>query len=198
MNKIILVSGRPGTGKTYIANQIMKYFKNIELISYDELKEKNYDELGFINIEEKKRVDLISLKDFLFNIEKLMILSKNIISEYPFSYKQKDMLKKLSDLYDYKIYTIRLVADSSVLLKRIRVRDIDKNRHLGHIVSKYKKGMILKDKSKADSLFNEESFEKICMERDYDNFYLGDLLEVDTTNFSNLDINKIYSFLNDD
>lgn len=195
MKKIIIVSGRPGTGKTYIAKKIVEYFKNIELISYDDLKEKNYDELGFENIEEKNIIDLISLKEFLFNVEKLMILSKNIIVEYPFSYKQKEILEKISNQYNYKTYTVRLIADSNVLINRIKNRDTDEKRHLGHIVSKYKKGMVLKDKSKADRLFNEESFEKICADRDYDNFCIGKLFEIDTTNISKLDLEQIYTFL---
>lgn len=54
--KLIIVSGRPGTGKTYIANKIVEYMKNLDMISYDYLKEKNYDEFGFNDIEEKKLV----------------------------------------------------------------------------------------------------------------------------------------------
>lgn len=196
MKKLIIVSGRPGTGKTYIANKIVEYMKNLDMISYDYLKEKNYDEFGFNDIEEKKLVDLISLKEFIFNIEKLMILNRNIIIEYPFSYKQKVYIEELINEYEYSPYTIRLVADSDVLLDRIITRDTDINRHLGHIVTKYNKLTKLMNRIDADALFNKTSFEKICLERDYDNFCIGELLEIDTTEIEKIDFNIIYRFIN--
>ncbi|WP_067143420.1 AAA family ATPase [Oceanivirga salmonicida] len=196
MKKLILVCGRPGTGKTYIAKKISERDSKIKLISYDDLKEKNYDEYGFDNIEEKEKLNLITLKEFLFIVEKNMILGNDIISEYPFSYKQKNILEKLSNIYGYKNYTVRLIADENILLKRIVERDTKYNgRHLGHIVSKYHKGITKVDRKNADYLFNRERFTKICKERDYDNFKLGDLYEIDTTTFENLEMNKIYSFL---
>lgn len=194
MNKLILVSGRPGTGKTFISNKIIQKCSEIKLISYDELKENLYDDKGFSNLEEKEKLNYEALQNYFIEIEKNMKLKKTIISDYPFSYKQRNRLLELSICNEYKIYSITLVADSKVLIERIRNRDISDERHLGHIVSNYYKGMKI-DKNSADCLFNIDTFEKISKERNYDNFCLGDNIKIDTTYFENIDFECIYKFL---
>lgn len=91
-----------------------------------------------------------------------------VVSEYPFSNKQKDKLSALVERYDYEPITIRLVADFDVLWDRRKDRDVEPDRHLSHIMSHYHYGDELIDRSQADNLITEEAFREIIKTRQYD------------------------------
>lgn len=110
-----------------------------------------------------------------------------ILSEYPFSNKQRSNLESLANKYSYKVITIRLVADFDALWARRKVRDIENDRHLSHIMSHYHFGDVLEDRSKADSLITEEEFRNIIEARQYNEFSLGELHEYDVSDFSKVD-----------
>ena len=54
---------------------------------------------------------------------------KVIVSEYPFSEKQKGRLRDLADTYAYEVITIRLTADFEVLWERRYQRDREPERN---------------------------------------------------------------------
>lgn len=68
---------------------------------------------------------------FYDDVQRLMKEKKSIISDYPFSYKQHDVLEKIAKSYNYQIITITLIADPNVLYERQQKRDLDSSRHLG-------------------------------------------------------------------
>ena len=51
---LILITGSPATGKTYLINQIKKELSDSFIISPDEVKEMFFDSIGFNSLEEKK------------------------------------------------------------------------------------------------------------------------------------------------
>ncbi|MFB6469049.1 AAA family ATPase [Cytobacillus sp. Hz8] len=188
---LILLAGLPGTGKTYLSEFIIKYLGEFYLLSQDELKEYYCDVFGYNNLEEKQRVEKIAWSKYYEIMERQMQLGKNIISDYPFSQKQKPHIQQLVERYGYKVATIRLIADLNVLFERQKKRDLDPARHLSHIVTSYKKGNYLADRSKADNLLTYEEFIKRCTTRGYDTFELGKLFEVDVTDFTKVDYSKL-------
>ena len=69
---LILISGFPGTGKTYLSNILINKIKNLNYISPDDLKEEIYDKYGFNNNDEKEKLILnpdARLKDGLILAE---------------------------------------------------------------------------------------------------------------------------------
>lgn len=68
---------------------------------------------------------------FYDDVQRLMKEKKSIISDYPFSYKQHDVLEKIAQSYNYQIITITLIADPNVLYERQQKHDLDSSRHLG-------------------------------------------------------------------
>ena len=50
---LILLAGYPGTGKSYMANIIIKNFPELRLLSPDDIKEKFWDKYGFDTLEQK-------------------------------------------------------------------------------------------------------------------------------------------------
>ena len=124
-------------------------------------------------------------------MEQQMQNGTSIMSDYPFSQKQKPRIQQLVEKYYYKVVTIRLIADLDVLFERQKKRDLDPTRHLSHIVTSYKKGAKLTDRSEADNLLTYEEFIKRCITRGYDTFQLGKLYEVDVTDYTKVNYSNL-------
>ena len=188
MNKtLILLAGYPGTGKTYLCNTILKWKNCFVVVSPDDIKEKFWDELGFNNLEEKGKTIQLSWDYYYTKMKEIMQGGASVISDYPFSEKQKPKIALLSEQYGYQIVTIRLTGDLEVLFERQKKRDIDPHRHLGHILTCYHYGEQIKNRSKADGLLDYNEFIKRCRTRGYGNFELGHVIEMDMTDFGSVD-----------
>lgn len=192
MKKImILLAGYPATGKTYLCNQILNKYPQFQVISQDELKEKLWEQYGFDTMEEKEELERQAWSQYYQNMEEMMQDTEWIISDYPFSEKQKDKLYNLSTEYQYHVITIRLTGDIDILYQRSLKRDLDPKRHLAHLVSKYHAGDTMEDRNKADGLVTYDIFKERCLTRGYDKFQLGDLIEVDATDYNKISYEKI-------
>lgn len=184
---IILLAGYPATGKSYLCNKILEKFPEFIVVSQDEMKEKLFDQYGFSNMDEKVAVELKSWDAYYQKMEGCLEKGESIISDYPFSDKQKGRIEALATTYGFQVVTMRLVGDLEVLFQRSLKRDLDPKRHLSHLVSCYHKGDILEDRSKADCLVTREVFMDRCLNRGYGTFQLGHLIEMDVTDFSKID-----------
>lgn len=184
---LILLAGYPGTGKSYLANMLMERFKELRLISPDDIKEEYWDTYGFRNLEEKEKLITLSWQEYYKRMERAFAEGELLISDYPFSGKQKDRLADITGRYGYQVITIRLVGDIGVLFERQKMRDLDDSRHLGHIVCCYQKSDKPLAHEEADNLLSYEEFYKRCTERGYGEFSLGKTIEVDVTDFKTVD-----------
>ena len=197
MKTIILLAGYPGTGKTYMCNKILSKFPYFRIVSQDQIKEETFDKQGYNNLEERDKIIAWCRDEFYKSIEKNMDEQNNIISDYPFSEKQKNIIEDLSNKYNYKIITIRLIGDLEVLYERQLSRDLDESRHLSHIMSSYHKGDVLKNRKEADLLVSHDEFINRCKTRGYGEFQLGDLIEIDVTDYSKIDYESINNQIGD-
>ena len=141
---LILLAGYPGTGKSYLAELLMKQFTGFEILSPDEIKEEFWDAYGFRNEQEKEELIQKSWVEYYHRMEWKFTRGISLLSDYPFSHKQHDQLQEVCDKHHVQIITIRMIADLDVLFERQKKRDLDASRHLGHIVKKYHKGICLK------------------------------------------------------
>lgn len=183
----MLLAGSPGTGKSYFAKWIQKEIPGFHETSIDVYKEKLYDEYGFDNPDEKTQLDNKAYKLFYQSVEEFMKENKSIISDYPFSYRQHDTLQKLAKKYDFQIITITLRANLDILYERQKERDLDPERHLGHVMNHYHKGDVLEDRSKIDIQKTKAEYEAFNKKRDYANFKLGKTIFLDVSDFSKAD-----------
>lgn len=185
---LILLAGSPATGKTFLIQQLKKELPELFLITPDEGKEIFADSVGFDSLAEKARLEK-RVWSFFYNVLALYMEAgkRVIVSEYPFSDKQKATLEELVRKYDYEAITIRLVADFEILWERRRKRDREQDRHLSHIMHQYHFGDQLKERSKATNLITKEAFKNISEARQYNLFQLGKLYEVDVTDYTKVD-----------
>lgn len=195
---LILIAGPPATGKSYFIKCFGREIPNFKFVSPDILKEKLADQYGYKNKREKDELEKIVWKMYYDKLFAYMSRSKKIIlSEYPFSYKQKEHLEKLCSTFKYQVITVRLYADFEVLWKRRIVRDLEDDRHLSHITNSYYKGMKMK-REDADALITKSEFKDIIESRQYNNFRLGKLYAVNVTEFEKVNYEKIISAIKKD
>lgn len=188
---MILLAGYPGTGKSYLAHLILEKFPSIQFLSPDEIKEKNWDLFGFNNLSEKEMLIQKSWNEYYQQMETSFRKGVSLISDYPFSEKQKGHLQQLTKQHGFQVITIRLTADLNVLYERQKKRDLDHARHLGHILLCYHKEATNVNHEEADNLVDYEEFIKRCTIRGYDEFSLGNLIEIDVTDFSLVNYDRL-------
>ena len=195
---LVSLAGYPGTGKTYLSQLIQQKIGAFQEVSPDTIKERNWDIFGFDTLEEKESLIQLSWKEYYLELEEWFKRYKNTISDYPFSCKQHDQLRNLTDKYQYQVITVRLISDLNILFERQKNRDLNTNRHLGHIVLQYHKGMKLQNHKQADNLLTKEEFFDRCLNRGYQSFSLGKLYEVDVTDFSKVDYSTLLNNIKQD
>ena len=189
---LILLAGPPATGKSYLSRLICQALSETYTVSPDELKENLADNIGYNSLEEKVELEKVVWDYYYQALELYMKIGKQfILTEYPFSYKQKPILEKLTTEYKYDIITIRLVCDFETLWNRRIQRDLSEDRHLSYILSHYHYGDTCRNRSAADQLITKEEFAEIIQARDYNHFEMGKLYEVDVTDYSKVDYEPI-------
>ena len=194
---LILLAGYPGTGKSYLAELLMKQFTGFEILSPDEIKEEFWDAYGFRNEQEKEELIQKSWVEYYHRMEWKFTRGISLLSDYPFSHKQHEQLQEVCDKHHVQIITIRMIADLDVLFERQKKRDLDTSRHLGHILKKYHKGICLKCHEEADNLLDHDEFIQRCTCRGYGTFALGTTLQLDVTDFATAPYDELMIRINE-
>ena len=114
---IIFITGGPGTGKSRMAQKLIKEMSEVKicLLSYDAVKEKNWDRFGFENTADKDRLNFFSLEEFYLMIGKAMKDGETIMAEYPFYQRHRDELAALVARYGYRAVTVYLHTDMKTM-----------------------------------------------------------------------------------
>lgn len=181
---LLLVAGLPGTGKSAFCDLVRELHPEFQTVSIDATKEAAFDRFGFTGIEQKEQVEQDALAEFFRDLDHLMATGVPIVSEHPFSDKQRGRLAALCERHGYRPLTVRFTAALPVLFERQHRRDLDARRHPGHILTTYSRGDQPGDRRAAAGILSWEEFERRCLTRGYGDFRLGPLLEVDTTDFT--------------
>ncbi|MBQ9549457.1 MAG: hypothetical protein IJU87_01465 [Lachnospiraceae bacterium] len=190
---LIIITGGPGTGKSGIADRLLAFLDDpeIERISYDEIKEREFDRFGFDDEADKDRLNSFSLEEFYLTLKKAMWEDKTILIEYPFYQRHKPRLKELIEKYHYYAATVLLYTDMHTVYERFITRNEGK-RHPGHLLNRYHiedydPAVLKTDKKVPD--FGE--FSAGIAHKDYD-IGLGLSIPVDVSDFSSISFEEIY------
>ncbi|MCC4044778.1 AAA family ATPase [Enterococcus gallinarum] len=186
---LILLAGSPGTGKTYLLQLLKQRLPDMYTITIDEIKEYYADSVGFDDLAQRNEQERTKVYPFFYRALELYMEAgkKVVVSEYPFSDKQKGRLRDLADTYAYEVITIRLTTDFEVLWERRYQRDREPERHLSYIMDHYHYGDSLEDRSLGTNHITKEEFRRIINERKYAEFALGTLYEFDVTDYQQVD-----------
>ncbi|MEG2838337.1 MAG: hypothetical protein RR892_01800 [Lachnospiraceae bacterium] len=188
---LIIVTGGPGTGKSYAAMQIGKEIEDLVTLSYDTIKEENFDRFGFDDGSQKEELNEFSLHEFYLCLKKQMWLSRTIMIEYPFYQKHKEYFQTLIEEYSYHAITVYLHGDLKIIYDRSVNRDSGDNRHIGHLTNCYHIETTKRDDDfVSDASLNYEQFCEVYEKKNY-NIQLGHTISVDITDFSMVDYKQI-------
>lgn len=164
MKKLIIVTGVSGTGKTALTEMLYRKIENSILLSYDKINENINDTVGFKNDEQKKSLRPLKKRIYKELIEECMKREDEvIILEKPFKIKWKNYFEKLSQKYEYQVYTINMFAkDFDTIWNRLLKREMSKEeRHPSHYLHSYN----IKEKAKYEPYF---VYDYMKLKKEYD------------------------------
>lgn len=192
---LIIFTGGPGTGKSGTAERFLQYLNNDEIIkiSYDAIKEKNWDVFGFNNKEQKERLNWWCLEEFYLTIQKRMWENRTILIEYPFYQRHKPKLEELINDFGYSVVTVYLYADMKTVYERGVKRDHKDDRHPGHLLEQYHKETYAPEQLNSVSRIEPDYDEFVAgiSHKEY-NIALGLEIPIDVTDFGNVNYEEIY------
>lgn len=181
MDKVlIIITGGPGTGKSHMTREITQQIPNLTVLSYDSIKEKNFDIFGYDNEEQKYVLNEFSLEEFYLQLQKEMWMGRKLLIEYPFYQRHVKRLKQLAKTYEYKVLTIHLYGDLKVIYERGIRRDTKDKRHPGHLTDKYHIENYVSEKFEKSQPITYDQFCEMMAKKKYD-IQLGETIDVDVT-----------------
>ena len=130
--RLLIVTGYPGSGKSYLSSRILAAFPRLQLMSYDTLKEEWFDREGFDSMEGKARLTDRCLRAFWRQLDSGMASGGDWLIEYPFCRKHVPALARLIAAHGYSPVTVVLTGETAVLWRRFVQRDANAARHPGH------------------------------------------------------------------
>lgn len=190
---ILIVTGGPGTGKSYAASMIDSSIDGLTLLSYDSIKEAEWDRFGFDNAQQKARLNRFCLEEFYLTLQHMMWQEKTILIEYPFNMSHYDSLKELIDAAGYRAVTLLLYGDWKVIYRRgiNRDRSASRKRHPGHLTNTYHRERgVRKEDIIPDAVLTYEQFRADIDRKNYD-IRLGYTIRTDVTDFSSVDYDAV-------
>ncbi len=183
---LIIVTGAPGTGKTTLAKSISEKY-NLPLIVKDEIKESLFDNIGW-NIPGwdpdswQKKIGIGSIE--LMHHFSEILLSKSVGHIIESNFVPQFANQKFTELqkkYEFNIFQIYVKCDPEILIERFKKRVSDPSRHPGHGEETY-----------FDELKNALATNRFC-QLDVP----GELVEIDTSFFENIDYEKLFDKIED-
>ena len=174
---LLVVSGFSCTGKTTLAKKIAERY-SLPLISRDDIKESLYDSLGYSDREWSKKLGIASYDLLYLFTEQLLDNQKSLIIESNFK-SGVDTVKLLNIKSKYQSYLLQIHCHTTIAitLQRFKNRAISGSRHPGHVDHLIYEEMKLNWKQGGYEILN------VC----------DRTIKIDTTDFSLIDYEKIYT-----
>jgi len=128
---IVLVSGPPASGKTFVAEALAERL-GIPLLAKDEFKETLFDQLGAGDLQWSQRLGRATFA-LLFQVLELELEARRpVIVEANFrAVEARRTLQALAERYSFDSFEIHCTASREVLLARYAARA--NSRHPGHV-----------------------------------------------------------------
>jgi len=171
---LIIVSGLSCTGKSTLAEKISEKFK-YPYFGKDMFKELLFDELGYSDRIWSRKLGVAGYAILYKIAENLLKTGQSVILESDFKPEvDRQTFKELAKKFSFKIMEILCYADGKILFERFKQRAESGNRHPGHV----------------DHLCYPEQ-EKVLSVGKAKSMEIGELIEVETTDFEKVDYDKI-------
>lgn len=180
MSKFIIVGGSLATGKSTVAKYLEEQ-TNIKRISMDDLKERLFDIGGYRDRAWSKRIGHIAWGAFQQLVELHLEQGDDVIAEATFLWPDDaEWIQGLAERHGADLYQIWMTADPSIVRERFVHRAHHERHpghcdHLEHVIEEF------------DERFFRTRFDPLPL--------FGKTLVVDTTDFHNVSLEAITSFI---
>ena len=170
---LILISGAPGTGKTFLARRLAEALP-IVVLEKDAIKETLFDTVGEGDREWSKKLGNASFVLLRMLVQLEIEAGQSVVAEAAFWHEYEGpWLDRMRDRYDFDTLELHCHADPEIVVRRFIQRADSDDRHSGH-----QSGM---------SRYALEGEIRNQLER-YGPLTAGDgLIRVDTTDFAAVD-----------
>lgn len=175
---LIVINGLPATGKTTLGRQIADRL-GIPLFSKDDYKETIFDRMGYSDREWSKKVGSAAIGIHFAVAEACLRVGQSCIVENFFRKVTVDnfgeTFTEMCAKYGFRCIQVLVKADGAEVYRRFEERSLSGRRHPGH--------------DDANSLV---AFKPTLMQGRLEPLDLpGPLIEVDTTDFSKVDVDDL-------
>lgn len=172
MNKLIILTGVSGTGKTSMAKLIQEELDNVTVITVDTIFENMCDIVGFKDKKQKDKIRYLARQTARKILELCMKrMDEIIVIEYPFSKNWESYFTRVSEKYKYDVLTVKMYGKNfEELWNRTCKRDLSPQRHIIHEIDSYDvknkgvgKSRQTQNKQLLKRIYEEERRTKICV-----------------------------------
>ncbi len=161
------------------------------MISKDEIKELMFDAIGFKCRQEKVQLGIAAYDIMCYVAARHLLAGQSVILENNFEEIVKPKLLELICKYDCKVITIRVGGDIETILRRFIERESSPERHRGHVINTQYPEVDGEKDTIAERGISAADFEAAAQRRGMLDFAIGDLIEVDTTDFAAVNYDDI-------
>ena len=178
--RLIIISGFSCTGKSTLAKKIAQHY-SLPVFGRDDFKEALFDSLGYCDRQLSKEFGIASYKLLYLTTEKILAAGNSLVIESNFQVNpDTEKLKNIKDKYQCSLIQIHCQVPMSLALARFKARSESGERHPGHV------DHLILEEMKANLQRGGYKIEDIC----------DRTIDLDTTEFNNIDYQIIYSLLN--
>ena len=122
---LVLISGAPGTGKTYLARQLVEALP-VVVLEKDAIKETLFDAVGEGDREWSKKLGGATFALLRMLVESHLKAGQSVVAEAAFwSEYERPWLDRMKESYDFDTLELHCYADPEIVIKRFtrRARD---------------------------------------------------------------------------
>ncbi len=171
---LVIVHGRPATGKTTIARELAERL-NLPLIAKDDIKESLFDSLGWNDRAWSRKLGGATYPILMYVTESFLKAGRSMMLESNFPFESNPEFQALAERTPFYAVQVICQADPQTISQRFERRQGDGTRHPGHaapdLIDEMRRG--------------QHTSRTVPLELS------GEVLEVDTNDFQSIDLDSV-------